>query len=287
MELTAENTAIVVDSTADFPDAAAALRQLAGRAALRALRRRELPRLRRAARDRLLCAPAQVDGDADDVAADARRLRGRLRGARRLRAHLLAPRCPRSSRGRGRARSSARGSRAGSGSASSTPSRRRSGSRCSRLAVQRRLERGRRTRRSRSSSRRSSGSRARVHGRHARVPRPRRAHRPRAGVGGRAALDQADPHDRRRRDRPGQARAREPEGVRRVPEDVRGANDGSAVAPGGDRARGRARARAGAPQAWSATFAREPRSRRRGCSAPSSAPTPGPGRSASSGGIDP
>ena len=39
MNLTADNTAIVLDSTADFPDAAAALPELARRPALRELRR--------------------------------------------------------------------------------------------------------------------------------------------------------------------------------------------------------------------------------------------------------
>ena len=43
MNLTAENTAIVLDSTADFPDARAAVPELARRAAVRELRHRELP----------------------------------------------------------------------------------------------------------------------------------------------------------------------------------------------------------------------------------------------------
>ena len=47
MKLTAENTAVVLDSTADFPDAPERYPELPGRPALRALRRRELQGLRR------------------------------------------------------------------------------------------------------------------------------------------------------------------------------------------------------------------------------------------------
>ena len=58
VNLTAANTAIVLDSTADFPDARAALPELARRAAVRQLRHRELPRRRRADRGRVLRASA-------------------------------------------------------------------------------------------------------------------------------------------------------------------------------------------------------------------------------------
>ena len=91
MELTAENTAIVARLDGRLPRGAAALRQLARRSALRALRRRELQRLRRARPRRVLRAAARGCRDALDLAADAGRLPGRLRGARRLRADLLAP----------------------------------------------------------------------------------------------------------------------------------------------------------------------------------------------------
>ena len=60
MNLTAENTAIVLDSTSDFPDAARALPEHAGRPALRELRRRELPGPRRHRLARLLRAPARA-----------------------------------------------------------------------------------------------------------------------------------------------------------------------------------------------------------------------------------
>ena len=76
-----ENTAIVLDSTADFPDAPIALPEHARRPALRPLRRGELPRLRRARPVRLLRAPAHADGPAHDVAADAAGLPLGLRGA--------------------------------------------------------------------------------------------------------------------------------------------------------------------------------------------------------------
>ena len=72
MNLTAENTAIVLDSTADFPDAQRALPELARRAALRQLRHRELQGRRRPDGARVLRAPAHV-------AASCRRRRSRRR----------------------------------------------------------------------------------------------------------------------------------------------------------------------------------------------------------------
>ena len=54
VRLTASNTAIVLDSTADFPEGSRAVLELAGRAAVRQLRRDELPRLRRSGARRVL-----------------------------------------------------------------------------------------------------------------------------------------------------------------------------------------------------------------------------------------
>src|SRR5689334_4858957 len=73
-----------------LPRGAAALPELAHRPALRSLRRRELPRLRRAHARILLRAAPRRGADTDDLAADPRRLPGRVRGARRLRADPLA-----------------------------------------------------------------------------------------------------------------------------------------------------------------------------------------------------
>ena len=92
MELTAANTAIVLDSTADFPEAperfpnwrVVPLYVRFGDESFRDYV--ELGR-RRSSTTRLRTA----DRAADHLAADARRLPRRLRGARRLRARPLAP----------------------------------------------------------------------------------------------------------------------------------------------------------------------------------------------------
>ena len=64
-------------------------------------------------------------------------------------------------------------------------------------------------------ARRALSRRARpaLHRRHARVPRARRPHRQGEGVRGPAAEREADPLDPRRRGAPGEARARQPQGV--------------------------------------------------------------------------
>src|SRR5207244_2851046 len=73
-----------------LPAGAAAVPELANRAALRPLRQRELPGLRRPWAGGVLRAAAQLAGDPDDVAADARRLLRRLPRARARRQDLLA-----------------------------------------------------------------------------------------------------------------------------------------------------------------------------------------------------
>ena len=142
MELTAENTAIVVDSTADFPDAAARfsnwrvvpLYVLFGDESFRDYV--ELPATDFYARLRTSTVmPTTSQPTPGDFAAVYDELAGFERD-------LLAPSVREVLRERGRARSSARLSRPGSGSASSTRRRRRSASRCSASALQRRLERG-------------------------------------------------------------------------------------------------------------------------------------------------
>ena len=91
VNLTAENTAIVLDSTADFPEAAERFPNW-----------RMVPLYVRfgdeSYRDYVELGPHEfyerlrdVADDADDLAADARRLRGDLRGARRLRTDPLDP----------------------------------------------------------------------------------------------------------------------------------------------------------------------------------------------------
>ena len=148
MELTAENTAIVVDSTADFPEAPRAVPELAGRAAVRALRRRELPRLRRALARRSStrgCAPSTetpstsqpTPGDFLSGLRGARRLRadpldshrGQALGddrerARRGRASSAASACGRSTRRAPRRRSRCSGSRSSGGSSAARATRR-------------------------------------------------------------------------------------------------------------------------------------------------------------------
>src|SRR3954454_22316265 len=68
-----------------LPRGARALSELARRPAVRPLRRRGLPRLHRAPAAAVLRAPALRGGDAVDLAADARLLPRRVRGAGRVR----------------------------------------------------------------------------------------------------------------------------------------------------------------------------------------------------------
>src|SRR4051812_34638179 len=69
-----------------LPGGARALPELARRAAVRPLRRRELPRLRRALAAGVLRTAAHRDGDTIDLPADAGLLPRRLRAAERVRA---------------------------------------------------------------------------------------------------------------------------------------------------------------------------------------------------------
>ena len=181
MELTAENTAIVVDSTADFPDA--------GRA------------LRTGASFRSTCSSAARAHDYVDLPPEWLYARPQpRRSCRRRRSRHPATSAP-STRSRRHERvyslhlsakfsgtwESAKlgaGEQLGTRSAPSTPSRRRRGITQLGLSIQRRLELcGRPTRRSRCCRGVQRGGGPRVHRRDARVPRPRRPHRPRAGVG--------------------------------------------------------------------------------------------------------
>ena len=83
--------------------------------------------------------------------------------------------------------------------------------------------------------------RAPLHGRHARVPRQGRPDRARAGASRQPPPRQADPDDRGRRGAPAHARARSPEGDRGVPQALRGGDDRRARPPRRHRARRRAR----------------------------------------------
>ena len=150
MNLTTDNTAIVLDSTADFPDAQ-----------IRFPNMRVVPLYVRfgdeSFRDYVELDPhdfyerLRPPRAADDVAADAAGLPLRLPRAGRLRADLLAPHLRRLSGTFESARSPRRTT--ATGSASSTRSRRPSGSRCSRSRSSSCSSAARPTRRSRRSSR--------------------------------------------------------------------------------------------------------------------------------------
>ena len=140
-----------------LPAGARALRELADGSALRPLRRREPARLRRDRAGGVLRAAANGDRAADDVAADAGRLPRDVRGARGIRAHLLAAALREALR---HVRERAHGGCASSAAtrcASSTPRPRRRRSRCSASRSSGGSSAGRATRRSTSSSRASSG----------------------------------------------------------------------------------------------------------------------------------
>ena len=279
MELTAENTAIVLDSTADFPDGAAALPELARRPALRALRRRELPRLRRARPDefyeRLRTAP-ELPTTSQPTPGDFLAAYEELA---RLRADPLAAHRRRSSPARSRARGSRRRSSAASGCARSTRGRASAGDRDARA---RRSSGGssaaRPTRRSTPRRALPARARAALHRRHARVPRPRRPDRPGARDGRAAAEHQADPR-RSRTARSSRSSAcaatarRSSSSPRRFDGRPR---DGPALRVGIAHADAPER-RGGARRDGRATPAGRRRSRSRRRSARSSARTPGPG----------
>ena len=142
MELTAENTAIVLDSTADFPDGPERFPNW-----------RVVPLYVRfgdeSFRDYVELGPHEFyerlrerRRAADDLAADARRLPRDLRGARRRTSG--SSRCTsREALGHGRERAAAPArSSAAARCARSTPGRSRPGSRCSRSPSSERLERG-------------------------------------------------------------------------------------------------------------------------------------------------
>ena len=184
VQLTAENTAIVLDSTADFPEAPARFPNWRRRAALRPLRRRELPRLRRhrarASSTRGCARRDELPTTSQPTPADFARL---TRSSPASSASLVLT-SRRSSPGPSRARSSPRRA-GGRGRVRVIDTRERlRRSRCSGSAIQRRLERGT-TDEEIDAARRALQARggAPLHARHARVPRARRPDRP----GGRAS----------------------------------------------------------------------------------------------------
>ena len=226
---------------------------------------------------------------ADDLAADAGRLPRRLRGARRLRADPLAAPARRSSPGRSRARAA--------------PPRSSAAAACGRSTPGTRLRRARDAR-----ARRPAAARARDDRRGAR--RARRAAPAREpGRSSRSTRSSSSPRaagSARRRRWPGPLLNIKPilgiEDGEVVPlKRVRGAHkaflefaqafeSGSGDGPSlrvGHRARRGARPPRGAARARRTRSARRPRSRSRRCSGRSSARTPGPARSASSGSTTP
>ena len=193
---------------------------------------------------RVLRAAAELQGDSDDLAADARRLPRDLRGAGAATSGSCRCTSRRSSRGRSRARGRPARRSAAARCARSTAGRSRPGSRCSPSPC-------------------SAGSSAGTTDEDidALVERSRResrviftvdtleflpARRPdREGGGdGRDAPEhQADPRDRGRRGRPAQTRPRRAQGVPGVRRGVRGRIRRPAVPARRDRPCGRARAR--------------------------------------------
>ena len=115
---------------------------------------------------------------------------------------------------------------------------------------------GRRARHALQGERRDS-----VHRRHARVPPARRADRARGEVRRAAAAREADPHDRGRRGDPAEARAWCGQGVRRVSAAVHRLDDRHRPPPRRHRARRRARARRSSSARWLRASGRRRRSR--------------------------
>ena len=216
MNLDAGNTAIVVDSTADFPEAperfpnwrVVPLYVLFGDES-----HKDYVEL--GPQDfyaRLRTAPELPD----HLAADARRLPRRLRGAGRLRADPLAAHLgpplrdcrERTHRGGDARRRSRARDRLG---------HRLGGDRAARARDPAPAGAGHDRRGDRRAPRAlPERARAPLHRRHARVPRQRRAHRSCRCNGRPAPEREADPHDHRRRGRPAEARSRQPEGDARV-----------------------------------------------------------------------
>ena len=218
VKLTADNTAVVLDSTADFPDAPDALPELPDRPAVRPLRRRELPGLRRHDGRPLLRAAADRSRAADDLAADARRLPRHVRGARAGRYERILSIQISSTLSGTFASAQSAAELLGGDAVRVIDSRTVSAALAHARARRAAPARARHDRRGDRRVRRALPARppAALHRQHARVPRARRPHRPRGGVRGEPPEREADPHDPRRRGDPAQARAREREGVRRV-----------------------------------------------------------------------
>ena len=261
-----------------LPAGARALRELADGAALRPLRRREPARLRRdrAARSSTRACARQPN---------CRRRRSRRpatssRPTRSSRRTSASTRCtsPRSSRARSRAREPRPRSSAATRCAWSTPRRRRRRSRCSRFAIQRRLERGTSdeeidelvARFKRDAGLIFTVDTLEFLQKGGRIGKA-------AAFAGQPAAHQADPHDRGRRGAAAEARPREPEGDSGVRERVHREHAGRAEPARRHRARGCAGARAGAAGARRATCGRTRRSRSRRRSARSSGTHAGPG----------
>ena len=280
MNLTTQNTAIVLDSTADFPDAPSRFPNM-----------RVVPLYVRfgeeSFRDYVELGPDDFYDRlphgahaADDLAADPSGLPGRVRGAVGLRAHPLGPhrvealRHVRERRPRG----------AGAGRRPGAPARLadRLGSDRDARARDPAAARTRHDRRGGGGVRGALRARDRpaLHGRHARVPRQGRPDRTCAGARRPAAQRQADAHHHGRGGGAAEAGPRRRQGDRRVRQPLHRRHHGRPRAARRDRARGGARAASPSSSSWSARCARRPRSSTLRRSARSSARTPARARSA-------
>ena len=105
MNLTTENTAVVLDSTSDYPEAPVALPEHALRPSVRALRRRDVQGLRGARARRVLREAAHVSRPARDLQPTPQDFLTATRSSP-VRADLLACTSPRRSRERSRVPSS-------------------------------------------------------------------------------------------------------------------------------------------------------------------------------------
>ena len=220
-----------------LPGGAGPLPEHALRPALRPLRRRDVPRLRRARARRVLREAARRAGAARDLAADPAGLPRRLRGARGVRADLLAARLLEALRDLRERRARRAGARRRQGA-----SRRLAfGLARDRDAVARdpAPPRARDDRRGDRRARRAVPSRLRggLHRRDPRVPAEGRADRAGRGARRLAPEREADPCHRGRRGRRGRARPRPAEGVDRVRAPLRGGDRGQGGAARRRRAR--------------------------------------------------
>ena len=285
MNLTSENTAIVLDSTSDYPDAPARFPNM-----------RFVPLYVRFGdetyRDYVELGPAEFyeklrtsPVHAGDGAADAAGLRHGVRGARGVRADLLAARLVEGLGHVPERRARRAGDRRRQGA------RRRHADRVARdrdarardPAAARARDDGRGDRR-RSSSASTRDCDVALHGRDARVPPARRSDRQGAGARRLAPERAADPRRRGRRGRsPSRACAG---GRRRSPSSSGASSRRRRTSPGfASRSRTPTPSRVGrhAERARRGACARRRRSSSRRRSAPSSARTPGPAPSGSSG----